>query len=255
MTHRLHPTSGKDVLALCPREYRYKQDNRGPSTDTQNNGTLCHSLTFGGKKAELLPFDSMRTSAAKEWWAAAEKRGVIPMKSGDKMAHIDAAAKEARFAIMSRFGCIPDAPNNDCEVQLDWASPEGAECSGTPDCVLVFSQEVVILDLKTWDTLSTFARTIVSCGYHIQLAGYVQAVALKYPGKRIRVVFLAQSLKPPYCNLFVWLSDDVRDYGRQKWQEACEKYAALTAGDFWEEGYEDQTCELTGWQRSELNAG
>lgn len=252
MKNELHPSSGKDLLTLCPAEYQFKQNNWASSTDSQNNGTSCHALVFGGKKAEVMPFDSIRSNAAKEWWEAAEKRGVVPIKKADKLVHIKNAADQARLSILGRFGCLPTAPTNDCEVPIEWESPEGTPCKGSPDCVLVFAQEVIILDLKTWDTPHTFARNIVGCGYHIQIAAYAQAVALKYPGKRIRYCFLAQSLKAPYCNLFVWPTDDAADYGRKKWGEVCEVYKSLTDGGFWDCGYEDQKYDLTAWQRAEL---
>lgn len=238
-----------NLLRWSPRKYRYKQLHRTPSAGSQDDGTLYHSFTVGGAKSEVMPFKNLRSDAAKKWWANCQKRGSIPMRSKDKVYDIQQAATASRAAIMAEYGRTPCEGHR--EKTIRWTSPEGANCTGTTDLVFVFGKQGYIIELKSWDDVSTFKRSITMKGWDVQRAAYLQAWSIERPEIEWDHAFLAQELKPPYENGWFGPEEMTHDLGASKWRRACEIYAHHTKNDSWDTGYERQTYEASPWEFSQ----
>lgn len=244
-----------ELIRQAPKKIKYRQDNRTPSSDSQNAGQTLHSFTLGGAVAEIMPFKDKRTKAAKDWWSDCEKRGNIPLRSEDDAIDINNAAVEARRAIWERFRRYPTDPGCHAEQTLQWTSETGAACEGTPDLVICFPGEVWIIELKSWDDIPTFKRSVIMKGWDIQRAGYIEAVKLANPACIVQHEFLVQELKAPYLNTWIAPVKDAHDYGAMRWRKASREFASLESGGFWDCGYSPHTYDLSAWERLELEAG
>lgn len=144
------------------------------------------------------------------------------------------------------------------QVPVEWTSPNaGVACAGRLDHLL---DDLTIYDLKTTRNASEEAiqRSMISYGYDIQRAAYVEAIETLHPELmgRVRFRFLFCEVEPPYAVTVADAAGTMRALGEHKWRRACETWARCLETGLWP-GYSDDVMQIEAkpWQLSEAAEG
>lgn len=100
------------------------------------------------------------------------------------------------------------------ELSIYWES-DGIPCKGRLDRLVETKDEVLVLDLKTTDSVdpSTFQKKVTSTmNYVFQAAWYAEAASLAF-NKPARFIFVAIERGNPYCSSIFEVSDEMMQEG------------------------------------------
>lgn len=206
-------------------------------------GHAAHALLLEGEdRIAVIDAADWRTKAAKEERDAARANGHIPLlknEADDIYRMRDAAMKAIRENEHLSGMTLADGKSEQSffwqdsttgiwkRSRLDWLS-NGAE---------------IILDYKSTSRGVNpygLGKLIVSCGYDIQGATYIQAVNTLVPGSWPQFVLMFQETEPPYSVVFAGVGGELLGLGEQKLAYATNTWAeCLRTGEF--PGYPKRT--------------
>jgi hypothetical protein len=238
--------SGAKLLAppaACPAKFRWLQDN--PETKrVYDFGHAAHRLVLGkGADLEVLPYDSMRSGAAKEAEAAARTAGKVPI-----LANEYERAKEVAAAVQRDPLAAEVFSDGEAEVSLFWPDEEtGVIRRARFDWLKhpVDGKRRVIGDLKTTRSAepATFGRSAADFGYAISAANYVDGAIACGLADDPLFVFVAAEKEAPFVVSTFYATEDVIELGRALMRSALRTYAECLAADKWP-GYIDGPAPL-----------
>lgn len=253
---RLSPSTAKILLRRSPLHawtaHRLGGGERDEPTDAMRRGNVLDRMLLGvGPELVVVEAKDWRTKAAQEARDAAELAGKLPVlvgKLGDYNDVVDAWRSQLADRGITLVG--------KSQVKLDWTS-DGVPCRGILDHLILDEDSATIYDVKTCDDASDAAitRSIVTYGYDIQHAAYVEAVSELNPdiaGRvRMKFIFCETERVNAYAINIKPLGGTMRELGERKWKRAKRMWGeCLRTGRY--PGYEsDQPIEATPFQLSE----
>jgi hypothetical protein len=252
---RLSPSCAKVLLAKSPlhawTQHRLGGDEKSEESDEKDQGTILDRLLLGvGPDLVIVDAPDWRTNAAKEARDAAKLAGKIPIlkeKVKFQQAIVDAwkaqyVAHDIEFTGKS-------------QVKLDWES-DGVPCRGKLDHLIIGPDYALIYDIKSTSDASQAAmtRSIVSFGYDIQHAAYIEGVEANYPHLAGRVTMKLvcgeKEKRDAYAVNVLTFGGTMRELGERKWRRAKRIWGeCLKTGEF--PGYQGAPIEASAWQLAE----
>lgn len=201
-------------------------------TDAKDAGTLYHAILLGSDASvEKIDANDYRTNAAKEARDAARDAGLVPILAREYDAAM--AACEAIRANLAKAGIV--VANGQNELPVEWRTSEGVLCRGRLDHLSKGHAQIV--DLKSCRSAKPddCAKSVISYGYDVQAAAYVQAVETLHPelAGRVEFVFAFFETEPPYAIGPYKLDAEWRHIGGRKWARACKTWARCLATGEW----------------------
>ena len=193
-------------------------------------GSVAHRILLGaGAAFRVLPFDDYKKKDAQAARDAAFDAGLVPI-----LAAQHALALEIAEAATGQLpaGLLEDG---DAEVvvaaqdgpawlraQLDWWS----------------SDRIVAVDYKTTSGLASegaFVSQLARMGYDVQAAFYLRVIARAFPdlAGRVRFLFIAQEIEPPYALATYELSQADLFVAERKVDVAIDRWIECLREDTW----------------------
>lgn len=268
---RLSPSIAKILLRKSPLHawatHRLGGNLKDEPTDPQQRGRTMDKMLLGvgpeivvcrnpkrDKKGAIIEpvtyEDGWRTDAIKEMRDAAIAAGKMPVLPGKESEYTNVIS-----AWRSQLEARGIAFEGAIQQRLTWDS-EGCPCSGQPDHAMHGDDETIVIDdLKTVEDASDEAvtRAIVSYGYDVQAAAYVEGMEHEHPDAagRVHMRFIFCEVGAPYAVNVKTLGGTMRELGQRKWRRAKRAWAACLAAGRWP-GYESGApVEATEYQLSD----
>ena len=206
--------------------------------------------------AEALNKDGHRRGAAWTAFAAAnaDKQLVTQKEFDAQMAGIlEAAANVGDHKVAETLISSPDAQ---WHQRFTWMCP---------DTMLPLKCEMDILDVTlgvvsdvktTADTdADAFARSVISWGYDIQAAHYLEAAALAYPERPFMFGWIVIRNKPPYDVEVYEACDELLEHGRKRLMVARENYRRCVDSGIWRSQTHglSVSLDLPAWARGRIS--
>jgi hypothetical protein len=214
-------SSLKSIL-VSPAHYQAAKKRRFPATVNMEIGSALHCKVLEGdeeferrfiKKPDDL---SMVTREGKEWKAANANKTVLANSEKDRAWDSVLGMTEA-LRKLDWFN--PDQPDyrKYNEVSIYWEA-QGIPCKGRLDRVVVTPDEVLVLDLKTTDSIdpSAFEKKVSGgMNYVFQAAWYAEAASLAYD-LPARFIFAGIERSAPWSIGLFEVSDEMMAEGAKQ---------------------------------------
>ncbi len=252
---RLSPSTAKVLLKRSAlhafTQHRLGGGEQTEQTEATTRGRIVDRMLLGaGPDMVVVDAKDWRTNAAKEARDAAEAAGKLPL-----LAHKLAEYNELVEAWRAQLAARDIAFTGESQVKLDWES-DGVPCRARLDHLIVTGTGAVIYDLKSCEDASREAitRSMVTYGYSIQHAAYVEAVEANYPhlAGRVTMAFLFGETERAnaYAMNVATLGGTMRELGERQWRRAKRLWGeCLRTGEF--PGYDGSLpIEASAWQLS-----
>lgn len=231
---RLSPSIGIKLIEESPRaawaSHRLLGNHRKPTTDSQREGRLWHSVLLeNGKGVVVIDADSFRTKAAKEERDKALFEGNIPV-IGPKWEVIQAAVpriQEELKAVGVQFTGVSEEKFLWEEVADDGTT---VFCSGVID----HYSEATIFDVKTEPVVNQRLAALSIARSHaiLQDASYKSAFVNTYGGERERLtmIYVFIQTEEPFVCVPVVMSGEYQEVSFLKWRRAINAWALHSKG-------------------------
>lgn len=184
-------------------------------------GTATHCKALEGEETFAANFvkkpDNIKytTKEGKEWKDAQGRKTILVNDGKDRQWDAVIGMTDA-LRQLEWFN--PDQPDyrKFNEVSIYW-NELGIPCKARLDRVLVTEDEVIVLDLKTTDSVSVdkFQSKMIDLGYDFQASWYSHAASLVY-NKPVRFIFVAIERNEPYTVDMFEVPDFMYEEGRAK---------------------------------------
>jgi len=200
--------------------YKHFHEQDEEFNSVTNRGQLCHALLLGGAEIVSIDAPDWRTKAAKEQRDEAIAAGKIPVLT-EKLADANDLKASVDLGMKSR-GIILDGWS---EVSAIWTRLSGIRCQGRMDH---FSKDrAKIYDFKfTQGSIAKSAceRSMISFGYDVQHAAYIDAIEHIIPelAGKVTMDYIFVQVDPPYAMRVMPVGGTMRRLGEWKWARACE---------------------------------
>ena len=166
-------------------------------------GTAVHCLALEGQKTfdeqfcQRPPGLKFTTKEGKDWREANSKKTILTNEGRDRQWDSVIGMSKA-LQTLEWFNPEQKDYRKFNEVSIYWTEND-IKCKARLDRVIPMENEVLVLDLKTTDSISTakFQSKLVDLGYDFQAAWYSHAAELVY-GKPARFIFVAIERTAPY---------------------------------------------------------
>lgn len=205
-------------------------------------GNLVHHIVLGAgsKIAHLEGFDDYRKKDARALRDAAYARGEVPvlthqLELATRIARATAEQTPAGIFQGGDSEVVIAAQDGEAwlRAMLDWWSGD----------------RLTVVDFKTTAGLASeaaFVRAIASMGYDVQAAFYVRVISRAFPelAGRLRFLFMAQEIDPPYALATYELSQADLFVAERKVDAAIDKWLACLRTDTWP-GYQGGVTRVT----------
>ncbi len=232
-TVALSSSGARRIIQATPAHFRHEQLHALSPTDAMVLGSAVHSLALGvGPRVVELPFDSWRTSAAKEAAAEVRASGGIPLL-GDAYRKAVAMADAIRLHPLAG-PLIESAPPERRELSGWWIDDDtGIWCRVRFDAVGEIAGRPVVVDVKTAASRAAFRKAIDGHGYDQQDAWYREAAhVLGLSGEWPDFLFAVVESAPPYA-AFVSRDSEWVERGYARNRRARETFARCVEADDW----------------------
>lgn len=211
-------------------------------------GTLVHTFVLEPHVAEAryrpradVDGRTKEGKAIRDWeQSLASQQGVQFVSRAD----YDAAVSIAT-AVRSHLGCVSVLASGLAEVSGTADNFHGINARIRPD----YLTDGHIVDLKTCQDARSdaFVRSVVSYGYEIQAAYYLD-VAEAIDGKKRKFFWVAVEKDAPFAVAVYEASDAMIERGRAQYKRAIELYKECAALDLWPAySQQVQTLDLPAW--------
>lgn len=225
------------MLTKSPRHAKLAFSRPRKQRSGMAQGTLIHELLLGGDSIRVLDVKDYKTDAAKILRANAISAGFLPVKR----AEYDAAKIVADELLeeLANEHDIKLAGNSEVSIFWDEEALNGdiVKCRTRIDHLDLPR----IYDIKTIRSADdrTCSRHIDVCGYDIQAAAELRAVAAAFPEWADRLEFIdvfVEVDEPPHIANPIWPGPQTLAMGTEKWLRAIEIWARCQASGKWQ-GY------------------
>ena len=224
-------------------------------TPAMVNGTLVHCALLEpaefDKRYWIGPEVDKRTKAWKEYVETANANGVELITQVQR----DAAMRQAD-ALRKLSAVAELLPHGVAEQSIYWRDQaHGLLLKCRPDlrAPVAHGNGAVLLDVKTAIDASPegFAKSCANFGYYMQDPWYCEGVQAALGVEVHGMVFAVVESEFPHACAAYMLSDEARDYGRQRIARARQVYRDCAASDTWP-GYptDIQVIDLPRWAYS-----
>jgi hypothetical protein len=206
-------------LLKAPALYRWHRDNPEQPSAAFDLGSAVHSVLLGGRDVVAIDAPDWRSTSARAERDRIRDGGGIPLLAKEYAQASDmAAAVAASTDLLDGQHEVPGLAEHD-----------GVPIKGKAD---VLHPGAGIVDLKTTASAhpDALARSILTYGYHVQAAHYLEVFAA---GEQWDYLIVAVEKAPPYLVTTVLLDETWIDLGRTRCHEAYETWTACAATDTW----------------------
>lgn len=225
-------------ILKSPAHYKAELNRKFPSSPAMTIGTATHCLVLEGadrfnsdfiKKPDGI---SYTTKEGKEWRTANSKKTILANDGKERMWDCVHGMSAALKTLDWFDESTPDYRKYN-EVSIYWEEL-GIPCKARLDRVIVEEDQVIVLDLKTTDSVSTekFQGKMVDLGYDFQAGWYSHAAELVYE-KPARFIFVAVERGAPHTMDFFEMPPSVLKEARYKNQVALERLKNCRETDQW----------------------
>jgi hypothetical protein len=244
--------SALKALLDCPARFKHEQSNPRPSSPEAEFGTLVHSLLLDEHpRIEVVDAPDWRTKTAQESRRAIRADGGIPVLASG----MDRAEACARSVMGHPLAGSLLAAEGGTEESLFWTHGSGLAMKGRVDKVAA-GPRTTLVDVKTARSADPrqFANSVLSWGYHIQQAVYLDGWRAA-TGDDAAFVFVVVETEPPYLTAVYSLDEALSAHGVERYGAAVALYAECEASGEWP-GYGSATeaveIAAPGWLRQRL---
>lgn len=255
-----HAQSYVKHILKSPAHYLAAKSRRFTSTLPMQIGTALHCLALEGPEQFDRDFVlkpdgiNLTTKEGKEWKAAAGKRTVL--SKTDQYASWDAVHGMAdSLRRMEWFYPNQTDYRKYNEVSLYWES-EGLDCKARLDRVVLTDDRVLVLDLKTTDSVDPkeFLRKVIGgMNYLFQAAWYSEAAQAAY-SRPATFIFVGIERNPPYATRTFEVSEEMIQEGLLQTIQARRILAKCLRSQCWEPPQiEHEVLELPPWFTSPVS--
>lgn len=238
----LSSTGARKLLPpSCPALFKYEQEHPPAPKAVFDIGHAAHRLALGvGPEIVELPYDSMRSNAAKDFDADARAHGKIPLKVDDfAMVTAMGRALLAHPLAAKLFEPGPGKP----EASLFWDDPIGVQRRARLDWLRDSGRErLIIPDYKSARSADPdqFVKSAADYGYHQQGAWYLDAATALELDDKPMFVFVVQEKTAPYLVSVIELDEYALRIGRHLNHRAIRTFSECTSSGVWP-GYVSNT--------------
>ena len=239
-------TEVRQFLKSPGHYYYYREAGSSTSTPAQMQGSVTHCavlepLEFRARYA-LAPQVDRRTKAGKEDYAA------FLEQLGDKQP-ITVDQSDIAYSIKDAVSAMPQARKllhgGDSGIEVSAFTVDtdtGIRIKARAD---IARSDGALVDLKTTTDASPhgFARSIMTFGYHIQAAYYLDVFGPEYT----RFAFIAVETKQPFAVGVYWLDEASIELGRQQYKKALAGIKECTEKGYWPANYGEQDISVPAW--------
>lgn len=227
----------KNILT-SPAHYVAVSKRKFFTSSVMTMGTATHCKVLEGEMTFSANFvkkpDNIKytTKEGKEW-KDAQGRKTILINDGKDRQWDSVIGMSDTLRQLDWFNPDQEDYRKYNEVSIYWKE-DGIPCKARLDRVLVQEDEVIVLDLKTTDSVSLekFQSKMVDLGYDFQAAWYSHAAKLIY-NKPVRFIFVAIERVEPYTVDFFEMSEDMLAEGRAKNILALRKLKECREANHW----------------------
>ena len=227
------------AVRACPAAVAWRRIHGEPPPSAGIRlGTLAHAaiLEPDSYAAAYLVFDGTRRGKAYDAALADAQATGREIVTATEDATAQAMAAAVRAHPLAREW-LATGPGTDAhtEVSLLWRAEDGRACKARLDHVDLRAR--VVCDVKTTSAMAIVPRRFGSQSYdagtHLQMAWYVDAAALTWPGApfRARVVAVAQT--PPYEVVCYELTEALVAAGRSEAWQAYDRLCECERTGVW----------------------
>lgn len=200
-------------------------------------GTAVHCAVLEGQETFDSQFirkpDNIKytTKAGKEWKEANSEKTILPNDGKEPQWDCVMGMSQA-LRELDWFSGKSDDYRKFNEVSIYWQEM-GIDCKARLDRVIVNDDEVLVLDLKTTDSIAPtkFQSKCVDLGYDFQAAWYSHAAELIYK-KPARFVFVAVERNSPHSIDMFEVSSQMLAEARNKNKKALELLKECFENDY-----------------------
>ena len=239
--------SSSDIRRMLRSPAHYKNPVRFESP-AMAFGTLVHAFVLEPQIAEAryrtksdVDGRTKEGKTVRDWEASlATQQGIQFVNRSD----YDAAVSIAT-AVRTHLGCSSILSGGLAEVSCILEGFRDINVRIRPDYIT----DRHIVDLKTTvdGRPDAFSRSIMTFGYHIQAAFYVD-VALALDGNKRDFYWVAVEKETPFAVAVYKASDAMLEYGRTQYKKAIELYKECASLDLWPAySQQIQQLDLPGW--------
>lgn len=250
----------KNIL-ISPAHYKASKKRRFAPTINMEIGSALHCLVLEGEEEfsnryVLKPEDiALNTKEGKEWKAA--QVGKTILTNNEKERAWDSVHGMASSLLkLDWFNQdLPDYRKYN-ELSIYWDA-DGIPCKGRLDRLVDMGDYLLVLDLKTTDSVdqSAFLKKMIGgMNYLFQSAWYTEAASLAY-NKPAKFIFAAIERTEPWTLALFEVSDDMMDEGNRQIKRARQLLRKCLDSKEWprpEVSY--NVLDLPGWYRSPVAA-
>jgi hypothetical protein len=256
-----HAQSHVKYILKSPAHYLAAKQRRFTPTLAMQIGTALHCIVLEGPEQFerdfiLKPDDiNLTTKAGKDWKADAAKKTIL--SKTDQYASWDAVHGMAEsLRRLPWFDPTQPDYRKYNELSVYWNSDE-LDCKARLDRVVLEEDRVLVLDLKTTDSVDSkdfLKKVIGGLNYLFQAAWYSEAAqaAFKLPAT---FVFVGVERNPPYATKTFEMSADMISEGLEQTAYARRTLAKCLKTKSWDAPpIEHEVLSLPPWYSSPLDA-
>jgi len=246
----------KSIL-ISPAHYRAALSRRFPATPAMALGSALHCLVLEGEQTfqaqySTRPDDLRLTTKEGKAWAAEQKAKGLTVLSGEQTQQLRGMAKS--LSKLDWFA--PDKQDelrkhSEVSIYWDWCN---VDCKARLDRVIELPDKVLVLDLKTTDSVNPrkFLDKVVGLNYMFQAAYYTEAATVAF-GKPAEFIFVGVERDAPNQVDFFTPGPDMVAESRRQCEHALRLYKECTLTEEWP-GPPPQmhSMDLPSWYRSPL---
>jgi hypothetical protein len=246
-------------ILTSPAHYIAARKRRFPATINMDIGSALHCKVLEGEeqfnsrfiqKPEGLSFN---TKEGKEWKAINSKKTILSNSDRDQPWDSVHGMAESLFQL-EWFN--PDQPDyrKFNELSIYW-NADGVECKGRLDRLVDDGDQVLVLDLKTTDSVDPVMFQKKICGglnYLFQAAWYAEAASLAFK-KPAKFIFVAIERTAPWDVQIFEISDEMMAEGQNQIRMARRLlHHCITKKEWPKPEPRYNILELPPWYRSPL---
>ena len=248
-------------ILKSPAHYQASKKRRFAASVFMDIGSALHCKVLEGDEEFLLRFIqkpeelSLATKEGKEWKAANKNKTILSNNDKD-MAWGSVHGMTESLRKLDWFKWDQPDYRKFNELSIYWEA-EGVECKARLDRLVDLGDELLVLDLKTTDSIepSVFEKKVAGgMNYIFQAAWYAEAAEMAYK-KPARFVFVAIERSNPWSVGVFEVSDEMMLEGRIQINEARKRLVDCRRRKKWPAPEITQnTLELPRWYMSPVAA-
>jgi exodeoxyribonuclease VIII len=246
----------KNIL-ISPAHYRASKSRRFPVTVNMEIGSALHCMVLEGKQEFnnryiKKPDDiSFTTKEGKEWKTAQTGKTILSNSDKEKAWDSVHGMAESLFKLEWFNSDLPDYRKFN-ELSIYWEA-DGIPCKGRLDRLVDMGDQLLVLDLKTTDSVdaNTFQKKVTGgMNYLFQSAWYSEAASVAYD-KPAKFIFIAIERAEPWTIALFEVSDEMMEEGQRQIKRARQLlHQCLTTKEWPKPDVRYNVLSLPGWYQS-----